>query len=114
MKIKMVCLAAILAAGTAAAAAATDDPYGVCAHVSRSELKIAPQEFDRMREAGVNWVRTDFDWNGVEKSRGEWNYAHLDRLTGLAKEEGMNILPILDYDVAWARPAWKNLDAWGE
>ncbi len=89
-----------------------DDPYGVCAHVSRGELEVAPQEFNRMKEAQINWVRTDFDWNGVEPKQGQWNFSHLDQLMKLAKQEQMNILPILDYDVPWATPAWKNLGAW--
>ena len=30
----------------------------------------------------------------------------------LAKKENINVLPILDYDVPWATPAWKHLDLW--
>ena len=44
-------------------------------------------------------------------SRG-WNYSHLDRVIELAKKEKINVLPILDYDVPWATPAWKHLDLW--
>lgn len=98
-----------------AAPAVIDNPYGVCAHVSRGgELPIASLEFARMHEAGINWVRTDFDWSGVEPKKGEWKFGHLDTLMSLAAKDGINILPILDYDVSWARPAWKNLEPWGE
>lgn len=91
-----------------------DAPYGVCAHVSRGELEIAPREFKRMHEADITWVRTDFDWRGVETKQGVWNFDRLDKLIPIAKQEKINILPILDYDVPWATPAWKHLDAWGE
>lgn len=91
-----------------------ESPYGICAHVSRGELEIAPQEFERMKEIGIRWVRTDFDWNGVNPVPGKWNFNRLDQLLRLAEDDGMNILPILDYDVAWARPAYRHLDAWGE
>ena len=107
-------LAALFAAGLSLSAAEIlNDPYGVCAHVSRAELAVAPQEFDRLREADIRWVRTDFDWSGIEKRQGDWNYAHLDKLTALAAGSGINLLPILDYDVPWATPAWKNPDVWG-
>lgn len=89
-----------------------NEPYGVCAHVSRGEWQYAPQTFAKMKSAGINWVRTDFDWRYCEPKEGQWQYNHLDRLMKLAKKENINVLPILDYDVPWARPAWKHLDKW--
>lgn len=96
-----------------AAIAETDNPYGVCAHVSRGELNIAPQEFARMHEAGINWVRTDFDWSPIEQKPGQWNFTRLDQLVLLAKKNQINILPILNDVVPWATPPWKYPDAWG-
>ncbi len=104
-----------MAFGFAAAAEAEPmklDPYGVCAHVSRGEWQVAPQTFDRMKEADIRWARTDFDWKYSEKEQGKWEFDHLDRLLKLAEQEGISILPILDYDVPWASPAWKHLDLW--
>lgn len=110
-----VCAVFAAAASGAEAPARTVDPYGVCAHVSRSEFGVAPQEFKRMRAAGINWVRTDFDWLRIQSAKGgQWNYKRLDELIALAKKNGMNVLPILDYDVPWATPAWKNLELWRE
>ncbi len=92
-----------------------DDPYGVCAHVSRGALPGAIKDFQKMHEAKINWVRTDFDWDRIQKTQGgEWSYLHLDNVIAQAKKDKINILPILNYDVVWARPAWKNLDLWGE
>lgn len=88
------------------------EPFGVCAHVSRGELDIAPQGFSLMRQIGIRWVRTDFDWAGVEKQPGVWDFSHLDRLAELARNAKMEILPILDYDVPWATPAWRHLKEW--
>ncbi len=90
------------------------DQYAVCAHVSRGELAIAADEFKVMKQAGIRWARTDFDWNGIERKKGEWHFNHLDKLMGIAEEHDINILPILVYHVEWAKPAWKHLDAWGE
>ena len=108
--------AALFAAAlTAAPSTTASDPYGVCAHVSRGEFGIAPQEFKLMRSAGINWVRTDFDWLRIQSAKnGKWDFKRLDELIALAKKNGMNVLPILDYDVPWATPAWKHLDLWRE
>ncbi len=96
-------------------ALADSSPYGVCAHVSRGgEHTIAREEFAKMREAGIEWARTDFDWSGVEPKPGEWNFSHLDETMDWAEAAGIKILPILDYDVKWASPAYKHLDKWGE
>lgn len=116
MYFKTVWLPALFAGLSLAAApeAKLNDPYGVCAHVSLGELSLAPKEFPLMREAGINWVRTDFSWSWVEKKRNQWNFDHFDKLMRLVRQEKMNILPILNYDVPWATPAWKNLDAWSE
>ncbi len=105
---------AIAAAGltlSAASPAVTNTPYGICAHVTR---ETAPTEFARMREAGIDWMRTDFIWQNVERKPGEWNFSHLDTLVEQAKKEGIRLLPILDYDTTWATPAWKHPDAWSE
>ena len=108
----------MFAAATASAAelpASPTEPYGVCAHVSRGEFGIAAQEFKWMRRAGINWVRTDFDWLRIQSAKnGEWNFKRLDELIALARKNGMNVLPILDYDVPWATPAWKHLELWRE
>lgn len=106
---------AAVAAPAAELPAKQVDPYGVCAHVSRGEFVIASKEFKLMRSAGINWVRTDFDWLRIQSAKGaEWNFKRLDELIALAKKSGMNVLPILDYDVPWATPAWKHLDLWRE
>lgn len=97
-----------------ASAEKVDHPYGVCAHVSRGEQKIASREFNRMKEANISWVRTDFDWSNVERKKGEWTFSRLDQLMELAERKEINILPILGYHVTWAAPVWQHLDAWGE
>ena len=91
-------------------------PYGICEHISRGgeHENYARKELPMIKGAGIQWVRTDFDWSGVEKRKGEWNFKSLDETVGWAEANGINILPILDYDVAWATPAYKHLDEWLE
>ncbi len=90
------------------------NPYGVCAHISRGEFGVAPKELALMWENGIGWVRTDFDWKTVEPKQGQWDFTQFDKVVALAEKHQVKILPILDYDVPWATPAYKNLDKWLE
>ena len=108
----IICLSGL--AATSHAADRLQDPYAICAHVSRGELAVATDEFKRLSEIPVNWVRTDYDWSGIQPNQEKWNYDHLDKLLTISKAANVNILPILDYDVKWAHPAYKNLDLWAE
>ena len=94
--------------------AAVESPYGICAHISRGEFSVAPQELELMRNNGIGWVRADFDWKIVEPKQGQWDYSRLDAVVELADKYGIRLLPILDYDVPWASPAWKHQDKWLE
>ncbi|MHB1038465.1 MAG: WD40 domain-containing protein [Pirellulales bacterium] len=97
------------------AAAAVPSPYGVCAHLGGGEEhEKGPQELKLMREAGIEWARADFSWSGVERRRGSWSFDHLDATVRMAEEAGVTLLPILDYDTDFARPAYQHLDLWTE
>ncbi|MBT7298544.1 MAG: hypothetical protein HN849_03480 [Victivallales bacterium] len=111
------CALGLLAGSSPLAQVATEieNPYAVCAHLARGgEHQIARDELRLMKAAGIGWARTDFDWSGVEKKQGEWTFDHLDETVQWAEAAGVKILPILDYDVAWARPAYKHPDLWLE
>jgi hypothetical protein len=89
-------------------------PYGVCAHLTRGgEFKIQIEELELMREAGFAWARSDFDWSGVQRSaNAPWTFDHLDAVISNAEARGVQMLPILDYNVSFANPAFKHLDQW--
>lgn len=90
------------------------DYLGCNAHVARDEFELAEREFNLLRNAGIRQIRVDFDWSGVEKRPGEWDFSRLDRLVELAERSSIRILPILDYDVPWARPAIRHLEKYCE
>ncbi|MCF0233928.1 MAG: beta-galactosidase, partial [Thermoguttaceae bacterium] len=90
-------------------------PYGVCAHLGGGEeYDQMPRNLEMMRKAGISWVRADFTWHGVEREKGEWSFEHLDRVVEETNQRGIQVLPILDYGVPWATPAFKYLDEWKE
>lgn len=91
------------------ATTAVDVPYAACAHLSRpGEFETRGQELDLMRKAGLGWVRTDFDWKVVEPQEGVWTFDHLDALLADAEKSGIQVLPILDYEVAFAPRPWEE------
>ena len=91
-------------------------PYGICAHISRhGEHDLADKQLKLMNDAGIAWVRTDFDWSGVQKAKGDnWDFSMLDATVAKAAAADINILPILAYDVPWASPVYENIDQWLE
>ena len=92
-----------------------NSPYGVCAHIGAGEeWEQAPKNLLLMKKAGIVWVRADFSWIGVERSQGNWTFGHLDKIVDETNKLGLQLLPILDYDVPWATPAYKHLDSWLE
>ncbi len=96
---------------------ATDEratpPYGVCAHLGGgSEHEKLDEELDRMKEAGIGWVRADFTWGSIEPKDGQFRFDRYDKVVDAAKARGINVLPILCYNSPWAGYAHENLDAW--
>ncbi len=92
-----------------------NSPYGTCSHLGGGqEHDVMPQNMIMMKKAGIDWARADFSWSGIERTQGTWNFEHLDKVMKNAEEQGMQILPILDYHTSWADPAYKHPEAWLE
>lgn len=91
-----------------------NSPYGVCAHLQGGEEHAAmPQNLRVLTAAGIRWTRADFSWSGVQHEEGgSWHFDHLDRVVENAEKEGVSVLPILNYNVRWATPAYRHLDQW--
>jgi hypothetical protein len=88
-------------------------PYGVCAHLARGgEAQTQAEELGLMKQAGIAWARSDFDWSGVQPNPDTWSFEHLDAVIGNAEKAGVKMLPILDYSVSFANPAHRHLDLW--
>jgi len=92
---------------------AQESPYGVCAHVGDGqEAGTATRSLPMMAQAGLRHVRADFSWGSIERNPDEWHFDTLDTVIAEAEKNGITLLPILDYNVAFANPAWQHLDAW--
>ncbi len=90
-----------------------ESPYGACAHLNRWEFPQMPQELRMMKDAGIGFVRTDLDWNQVEKNPGQWNFTQWDALVKQAGENKIAVLPILGgFQPKWGSPLVKHRDKW--
>lgn len=62
-------------------------------------------DLDGMVNAGAKWVGADFDWPSAEPVQGQFWWGAIDRLVLNARARGLNVLALLVYTPAWARPA---------
>lgn len=93
----------------------SSSPYGICAHVSRGgEFEVRNPTYKLANQAGIRWMRSDFDWRTVEKEPGKWDFSLFDAVVTDAEKNGIQILPILGYSTAAHHPAHEHLDQWGE
>jgi len=81
---------------------ALSDIEGRVSYVGVNGHIPSTQDFERMREAGIYWVRVDFTWDVVEPSPGQYRWAILDRVVSDAERNGINLLAILGYTPKWA------------
>lgn len=68
---------------------------------------LSPEELARDLEAaastGARWMRVDFAWSNVERTRGQYDWTDLDRVTAAVDAVGMDVLALPAYTPAWAR-----------
>src|SRR5258708_26802414 len=55
------------------------------------------QEWDKIMEAGVKFVRKDFDWSGIERTKGQYNFAPYESMLSSLAQRGIRVVFILDY-----------------
>ena len=111
---KLVVAAALAAAWSSvgAADAATDSPYGACAHITVNEPPA--RTCAAMRGAGLAWVRSDIDWRKIQKTPGVFDFSKYDRVVAECEAEGVQLLPVVFRPPAWAKRTWEHLDEWAE
>jgi hypothetical protein len=64
------------------------------------------EQFQRLRAGGVDSVRIQIDWGGVQPTRGgALNWSGIDGVVAKAANAGLEVLPFLNGAPAWAVPA---------
>ncbi|MDQ1466033.1 MAG: polysaccharide biosynthesis protein PslG [Actinomycetota bacterium] len=58
---------------------------------------------DKMKAAGMTWVRIDMGWSSVEQTKGSYYWSLSDKCVQWATERGIKVLGTL-----WRTPGWAN------
>jgi hypothetical protein len=66
---------------------------GVNIHFTRGHTR----DLDLIAAAGFKFIRMDFGWGGIERKKGEYNWADYDELTADLEKRGLRAIYILDY-----------------
>jgi hypothetical protein len=83
-----------------AATAASPASFGINIHAPQgSELA---SQLDRVKAAGLGWVRIDFIWAAVETRKGKYDWRAYDALAAAAKARGLQVFATIAYTPAWA------------
>ena len=81
------------------------DGYGFS--VGASQIWMSPQDADRELDAvaktGARWLRVHIDWHAVEKERGKFDWAYVDRWVNGARQRGLTVLGLIVNSPEWAR-----------
>lgn len=70
--------------------------YGINAHIPGEPL------LDLARQAGIGWIRVDFNWYMIEPGKGDFQWALFDDLVSLARQRGLKIFATLAFTPSWA------------
>jgi hypothetical protein len=96
----LLALIAAVVAGTPAAGAAASSPYGINIHAPQGTELTA--QLNRVRAAGIGWVRIDFIWAVVQPKAGTWDWHLYDAIAKAASARGIKVYATLAYTPAWA------------
>lgn len=69
----------------------------VCAGVNIHFVTGHEKDLDMIAAAGFKFIRMDFGWQGIERTKGTYNWAAFDELTANLEKRGMRAIYILDY-----------------
>lgn len=90
--------------------------YGVNSHLERRRAGYYPTMDDveravkMMREAAIQAIRVDFNWDMLNPTREQWRYDLYDPWVRVVRENDLEILGIIDYVSWWASSAQDSND----
>ena len=83
-----------------------DDILAISSHLSKSENPSTTRDFEieKLVDASVNMLRTDFSWGRIEPADDDWHFAGYDVMVDQCLADGIQVDALLDYGVGWAMP----------
>jgi hypothetical protein len=99
---------AMMATAGPASAAHRRVPFGFFGTVVSSPLalgspsSVLSAQMGQMAKSGVESVRTNFLWDQMEPSQGQYDFTATDSLVLTAASHGLQLLPIVEFTPRWA------------
>jgi Bacterial Ig domain len=75
---------------------------GISASLRGATINEIGPTIKRLRDAGVQYSREDWEWNTVEESPGEYDWSTYDKLVRHSAEQGLQLVAIPDSPPDWA------------
>ena len=82
--------------------------FGMGAYLARYHGRELEQMALKAKEAGVKWIREDFQWGGIEPEKGKFNWAFTDSVVNIARKNGISVYAIAAFWPSWARAYTKE------
>jgi len=86
--------------------------YGLQAFVW-GQYETTERDLKLVKDAGFGWVKIMFQWDWIEKAKGQFEWNEPDRLTRLASDMGLKVLARVDFAPQWARTPGANMSVSG-
>jgi polysaccharide biosynthesis protein PslG len=75
-------------------------PWGIAS--GAEWLSDFPKFNPLLRTAGVQWLRAFYEWQAIQPTPGQFNWAETDRLLANAKANGLHLTHVFAYLASWA------------
>jgi hypothetical protein len=90
-------------------------PWGIGS--SASSTRTYAEWFPKLADAGVHWTRMFPEWNGIEKTKGNFDFASTDAMLDSAKANNMEVSGLVFGKCPWGPGGlhsfpMQNLDDW--
>ena len=69
----------------------------ICSGVNIHFITGHEKDLDMIANAGIKYVRMDFDWQSIEQTKGVYTWDAYDELTSNLEKRGLGVIYILDY-----------------
>ena len=69
---------------------------------------VHSSEFDIMDEMGAVWTLRTFNWSGIEREKGHFDFSGYDAYVDGAKNTGKKVVAVLAYQADWIFPDGKS------
>jgi arylsulfatase A-like enzyme len=100
-----ICWSPFLRAG---ACADWENPFGVMVHFEREDF-YSPQEMEQacklIKDAGIGWVSTLFEWKTIEPQDGKFDFSLPDRIYEITSRHQLGLLVLLGFSSQWGSSA---------